>query len=99
MAMLPDRDLGIAILWNSESALPSGLLPTVLDRALRISGGQWLNEDGLPDEIRASGGRQSRRMAPSVRLGRRRIAVLTPSLLPPSRNPPGPSTNGKGLQV
>ena len=50
MAMLPDRDLGIAILWNSESALPSGLLPTVLDRALGISGGQWLNEDVLPDE-------------------------------------------------
>ena len=50
MAMLPDRDLGIAILWNSESALPSGLLPTVLDRALGISGGQWLDEDVLPDE-------------------------------------------------
>ena len=26
MALLPDRDLGIAILWNSESALPAGLL-------------------------------------------------------------------------
>ncbi len=45
MALLPDRDLGIAILWNSESALPSGLLPTVLDSALGISDGQWLDSD------------------------------------------------------
>ena len=42
MALLPDQDIGIAILWNSESALPSGLLPTILDSALGISGGQWL---------------------------------------------------------
>ena len=45
MALLPDRDLGIAILWNSESALPSGLLPTILDSALGLSGGQWLDDD------------------------------------------------------
>ncbi|RZA19559.1 MAG: class A beta-lactamase-related serine hydrolase [Lysobacteraceae bacterium] len=45
MALLPDRDLGIAILWNSESALPSGLLPTIIDRALGLTGGQWLDED------------------------------------------------------
>ena len=36
IAMLPDRDLGVAILWNSESSLPSGLLPTILDRALGL---------------------------------------------------------------
>ena len=45
MALLPDHDVGIAILWNSESALPSGLLPTILDSALGITGGQWLDED------------------------------------------------------
>jgi beta-lactamase class C len=49
MAMLPDRDLGIVLLWNSESALPSGLLPTVLDRALGITGGQWLDKDVMPE--------------------------------------------------
>ena len=48
MALLPDRDLGIVILWNSESALPSGLLPTVLDSALGISDGQWLDEEIAP---------------------------------------------------
>ena len=45
MALLPDKDLGIAILWNSESALPSGLLPTILDAALGLSGGQWLDDN------------------------------------------------------
>ncbi|MGV8923556.1 MAG: serine hydrolase domain-containing protein [Thermomonas sp.] len=45
MALLPDHDFAIAILWNSESALPSGLLPTILDSALGISGGQWLDDD------------------------------------------------------
>ena len=45
MALLPDSDLGIAILWNSESALPSGLLPTILDSALGLTGGQWLDDE------------------------------------------------------
>lgn len=50
MALLPDRDLGIAILWNSESALPSGLLPTIIDSALGLTGGQWLDEDVVAPE-------------------------------------------------
>ncbi|HUH90956.1 MAG TPA: serine hydrolase domain-containing protein [Lysobacter sp.] len=36
IAMLPDSDLGIVVLWNGESSLPSGLLPTMIDRALDI---------------------------------------------------------------
>ena len=43
VAMLPDRDLGIAILWNSSSSVPSGLLPTMLDRAIGLSGREWLD--------------------------------------------------------
>lgn len=45
VAMVPERDLGLAILWNSESALPSGLLPTILDRAIGLSPGHWLDAD------------------------------------------------------
>lgn len=45
VAMVPERDLGIVILWNSESALPSGLLPTILDRAIGLSPGHWLDAD------------------------------------------------------
>ena len=45
VAMLPDRDLGIALLWNSESSLPSALLPTMLDRALGLTDQRWLNDE------------------------------------------------------
>lgn len=45
IAMLPDRDFGIALLWNSESSLPSGLLPTILDRALGLPEQRWLDID------------------------------------------------------
>ena len=45
MAMLPERDLGVAILWNGESSLPSGLLPTILDRAIGLPSQQWLDVD------------------------------------------------------
>ncbi len=43
MAILPERDLGVVILWNSESALPSGLLPTILDRAIGLRSQHWLD--------------------------------------------------------
>jgi len=42
MAVLPDRDLGLVVLWNSESALPSGLMPTILDRALNLPAVAWI---------------------------------------------------------
>ena len=38
-------DLGVVLLWNSESALPSGLLPTILDSALGLTDGTWLDDD------------------------------------------------------
>jgi beta-lactamase class C len=43
VAMVPDRDLGIALLWNSESSLPTGLLPTMLDRAIGLNDRAWLD--------------------------------------------------------
>lgn len=45
MAMMPERDLGVVILWNSESSLPSGLLPTILDRAIGLPAQRWLDID------------------------------------------------------
>ena len=44
-ALLPGRDLGIAILWNSESSLPAGLLPTIVDRAIGLPAERWLDVD------------------------------------------------------
>lgn len=45
VALVPGRDFGVAILWNSNSPLPSGLLPTVLDTALGLSPQRWLDTD------------------------------------------------------
>ena len=50
MALVPERDLGLVILWNSSSSLPSGLMPTIVDRALNIPGLPW-----LPKEITGLG--------------------------------------------
>lgn len=55
VALLPERDLGIAILWNGEGSVPSGLLPTILDRALGLPAQRWLdievNDDFGSDNI------------------------------------------------
>lgn len=42
IAFLPDRDIGLVILWNSESNMPAGLMPTTLDRALGLPAREWL---------------------------------------------------------
>lgn len=49
MAVMPERDFGVVVLWNSESSLPSGLLPTILDRAIGLPAKRWLDVD-LPDD-------------------------------------------------
>ena len=47
VAFLPDRDIGAVLLWNSESAVPSGLMPTILDRALGLPERDWIELDKL----------------------------------------------------
>jgi len=45
IAFLPDEDVGMVVLWNSESAAPSGLLPSLLDRVLGLPTQDWLGVD------------------------------------------------------
>lgn len=54
MAMLPERDLGVVVLWNSDSSLPSGLLPTILDRAIGLPSHRWLDVDPDLESLYAS---------------------------------------------
>ena len=42
IAMLPAEDVGVVVLWNSESAAPSGLLPALMDRVLGLPTKDWL---------------------------------------------------------
>lgn len=50
IAMVPERDLGVALLWNGDSSVPSGLLPTILDKALGLPLQPWLDTP-LTDEL------------------------------------------------
>ncbi|MCB1626183.1 MAG: beta-lactamase family protein [Xanthomonadales bacterium] len=43
LGVLPDSDFGVAIVWNSESGLPAGLFPTILDRWLSLPPERWLD--------------------------------------------------------
>lgn len=43
LGVLPEADFGVAIIWNSESGLPSGLFPTILDRRLELDAERWLD--------------------------------------------------------
>ncbi|HEY9540201.1 MAG TPA: serine hydrolase, partial [Luteimonas sp.] len=61
---LPQRDLGVAILWNGESSQPSGLLPTILDRAIGLPAHRWLDVDPFPDVLYAEDDQRSRPSLP-----------------------------------
>lgn len=43
VALLPDQGFGVALLWNSNSGVPAGLLPRIVDRQLQIEGPDWLD--------------------------------------------------------
>ena len=47
VAMLPNEDVGIVVLWNSESSAPSRLMPSLMDRVLGLPARDW---SGLDDE-------------------------------------------------
>ncbi|WP_222565411.1 serine hydrolase domain-containing protein [Novilysobacter antarcticus] len=65
IALVPDTDLGIVLLWNGESTLPTGLMPTMLDRALNIPSSltAWLDPKIDPN-IRYAAGPQQNSDAP-----------------------------------
>ena len=57
IAFLPEYGFGMAILWNCESGVPAGLLPTALDRYLGLPQRDWLELDTFKPR---AGGRKKR---------------------------------------
>ncbi len=45
IALLPDHDFGMVLMWNAESPVPAGLMPTMLDRYLGLPATDWLQLD------------------------------------------------------
>jgi beta-lactamase class C len=48
LALLPEYDFGVVMLWNSESAMPSGLMPTLVDRFLGLPAYDWMELSRFP---------------------------------------------------
>jgi beta-lactamase class C len=42
MVMVPEKQAGFVMLWNSETNLPAGLVPTILDRWFNLPAHDWL---------------------------------------------------------
>src|SRR5690606_27843940 len=59
IALVPELDLGVVVLWNSTSRVPSGLMPTILDSALGFSG-DWLDVDEADVELLYASRREAR---------------------------------------
>jgi len=56
IAFLPDQDIGIVVLWNSESAKKAIMMPTFFDEALGLPKRNWLGLEDLgpvSDEVGA----------------------------------------------
>jgi beta-lactamase class C len=52
IAFLPDYRFGLVMLWNSESAAPSGLMPMLIDRYLGLPEVNWAGvEEDTSDDL------------------------------------------------
>ena len=56
IAFLPKQRFGMVMLWNNEAALPSGLMPMVMDRYLGLPATNWAGIDSDDDDASATGG-------------------------------------------
>jgi beta-lactamase class C len=50
IGFLPNEDVGMVVLWNSETSAPSGLLPSLMDRVLGLPPRDWLGVDDAPEQ-------------------------------------------------
>ncbi|MCG8440546.1 MAG: serine hydrolase, partial [Caulobacterales bacterium] len=57
VALLPEKDLGLAVLWNSSSSRGWRIMPTLLDAYLDLAEQDWLRVSPI---LASSGSRTSR---------------------------------------
>jgi len=50
IALLPDHDFGMVLMWNADSSVPTGILPTTLDRYLGLPVVDWLQLDKVEQQ-------------------------------------------------
>jgi beta-lactamase class C len=67
MALLPDHDAGIAVLWNCESALPSAIVPSFLDTYLGLPAVDWVTTMTALNQPKAQRTNKSKNRTPRRR--------------------------------
>lgn len=50
VGLLPELDVGVALLWNCDCSVPAGLMPTILDAATGLPATDWLNLEQIESE-------------------------------------------------
>lgn len=93
VGLLPEHDLGVAILWNCDCSLPAGLMPTILDAALDLPEDDWLDLDRIEAEQRQVAERQRLQQQRLAAQRRARAQQAAPGSRnnpqrPPARRPP-----------
>lgn len=48
LGLLPEKGFGLVVMWNCESAAPSGLLATAMDQMLGLPARDWTGLDQVP---------------------------------------------------
>jgi beta-lactamase class C len=54
MALLPEQEFGIVVLWNCESGVPGGVVPTVVDNFLGLPAVDWLGRSAWKPRRKAT---------------------------------------------
>lgn len=88
VGLLPELDIGVALLWNCDCSLPAGLMPTILDAATGLPVTDWLELEKIES--------QQRVLAESARQRQLRLAAQraraqqarNPAQRAPARRPP-----------
>jgi beta-lactamase class C len=55
VAFLPEQELGVVVMWNSNAQRPWGIAPTVFDRFLGLSERDWLELDRVERSLADAG--------------------------------------------
>ena len=85
IAFLPKYRFGAVMLWNCESAAPSGLMPMLVDRYLGLPEVNWAGIDQRRN--RRSRGRRRELTRSPLMLAAGRLADSAAAPLTPARNP------------
>lgn len=92
VGLLPELDIGVALLWNCDCSVPAGLMPTILDAATGLAPADWLNLEQIEAEqlqlAERARIRQQRLAAQQRARAQQARGARNPAQRAPARRPP-----------